>query len=156
VVTRDAGIDEGLRAELAAVAESTGCELVHVEHVGGVLRLMIDRAEGGVSHEHCSNVARQAGALLDVVDFGSGRYTLEVTSPGLDRPLFTPEDYERFAGKLARITIQPPAGRKKTVVARLGGLNGDRTAVRATDEAKDEEMQIPLADIHKARLEIEL
>ena len=160
MVTRDAGIDEGLRAELAAVAESAGCELVHVEYVGGVLRLMIDRPvdspDGGVSHEHCTRVARQAGALLDVTDFGAGRYTLEVTSPGLDRPLFEARDYERFAGKLARITIQAPGSRKKTVVARIAGLSADRTAVRATDEAKDEQMQIPLADIQKARLEIEI
>jgi len=156
VVTRDAGIDEGLRAELAAVAESVGCELVHVEYVGGVLRLMIDRPDGSVSHEHCTSVSRQVGALLDVVDFGRGRYTLEVTSPGLDRPLFTAADFEKFAGKLARITIHPAGGKKKTVVVRLSGLTGDRHAVRAVDEAKDEELEIPLADVQKARLEIEL
>ena len=156
MVSRDAGIDEGLRAELAAVAASVGCELVHAEYVGGVLRLMIDRPDGGVSHEHCTNVSRQAGALLDVVDFGRGRYTLEVTSPGLDRPLFGAEDYEKFAGKLARITIHPPGGKKKTVVVRIAGLGGDRGIVRAVDEAKDEELEIPLADIQKARLEIEL
>jgi ribosome maturation factor RimP len=154
VVPRDAGIDESLRAELAAVAESAGCELVHAEFVGRVLRLMIDRPDG-VSHEHCASVSRQAGALLDVVDFGAGRYNLEVTSPGLDRPLFTPEDYERFAGKLARVTTQPPGGRKKTVVVRLAGLSPDRRTVRASDE-KGEAVEIAFADIRKARLEIEL
>ena len=116
---------------------------------------MIDRADG-VSHEHCSNVSRQASALLDVVDFGAGRYTLEVTSPGLDRPLFTADDYERFAGKLARITVQPAGGKKKTVVVRLQGVSPDRRIVRALDEQKDAAVDIPLADIQKARLEIEI
>jgi len=155
LVARDASIDESLRTELAAVAASAGCELVHAEFVGRVLRLMIDRADG-VSHEHCSNVSRQASALLDVVDFGAGRYTLEVTSPGLDRPLFTADDYERFAGKLARITIQPAGGKKKTVVVRLQGVSPDRRIVRALDEQKDAAVDIPLVDIQKARLEIEI
>ena len=155
MVARDAGIDESLRAELAAVAASAGCELVHAEFVGRVLRLMIDRADG-VSHEHCSSVSRQASALLDVVDFGAGRYTLEVTSPGLDRPPFTADDYERFAGKLARITVQPAGGKKKTVVVRLQGVSPDRRIVRALDEQKDAAVDIPLVDIQKARLEIEI
>jgi len=156
LVAKNASIDEGLQAELAAVAASAGCELVHAEYVGGVLRLMIDRPDGGVSHEHCSSISRQASALLDVVEFGAGRYTLEVTSPGLDRPLYTVEDYERFAGKLARITIQPAGGRKKTVVVRLEGLTPDRRTVRVLDEQKGNAVEIPFADIQKARLEIEL
>jgi hypothetical protein len=90
--------------ELAAIAESVGCELVRVEFKGGVLRLMLDREPGserlGVSHEDCANVSRQASALLDVVDFGPARYTLEVTSPGLDRPLYRP----------GRTTAASPAG----------------------------------------------
>jgi ribosome maturation factor RimP len=152
---KDAGFDEGLRAELAAVAASAGCELVHAEFVGKVLRLMIDRPDGGVSHEHCASVSRQAGALLDVLDFGAGRYTLEVTSPGLDRPLFGPPDFARFAGKLARITIQPAGGRKKTIVARLEGLTPDGGAARVLDE-KGETLEVPFTEIQKARLEIEL
>ena len=155
MVARDAEIDEGLRAELAGVAESVGCELVHVEWKGGVLRLMIDHP-AGVSHEHCASVSRQAGALLDVVDFGAGRYTLEVSSPGLDRPLLRPADYERFAGKLARITIHPAGGKKRTVVARLQGLDPTGKRVLAAEEPKGEPLDIPFADISKARLEIEL
>ncbi|HXT21801.1 MAG TPA: ribosome maturation factor RimP [Thermoanaerobaculia bacterium] len=149
------GVDDRLVTELEAIAESVGCELVRVEFKGGVLRLVLDR-EPSVSHEDCANVSRQASALLDVVDFGPARYTLEVSSPGLDRPLYRPEDYGRFTGRLARITIQPPGERKKTVVARLAGFDptgGGRVTV--TSE-KGETQVIPLSQVLKAKLEIEI
>lgn len=149
------GVDDRLVTELEAIAESVGCELVRVEFKGGVLRLVLDR-EPSVSHEDCANVSRQASALLDVVDFGPARYTLEVSSPGLDRPLYRPEDYGRFTGRLARITIQPPGERKKTVVARLAGFDptgGGRVTV--TSE-KGETQVIPLPQVLKAKLEIEI
>lgn len=149
--------DPALRAELASVAEGTGCELLHVEWKGGVLRLVIDRADGGVTHEHCATVSRQASALLDVYDFGAGRYTLEVSSPGLDRALYRPEDFGRFAGRLARVTYQPPGEGKRTVLVRLreyepGG--GGRALV--DDESTGELLTIPVAHVLRARLEVEL
>ena len=153
-------VDESVQNELAGVARGVGCELVHVEWKGGILRLVIDR-EGGVTHEDCANVSRQSSALLDVLDFGAGRYTLEVSSPGLDRPLYKPEDYGRFAGKLARITYQPEtteAGQpaKRTVVARLQGWDPGSGTVTAVDEKKQETLVLPLARILRSRLEIEL
>ena len=150
------GVDDRLVTELEAIAESTGCELVRVEFKGGVLRLVLDREPGGVSHEDCSNVSRQASALLDVVDFGPARYTLEVTSPGLDRPLYRPEDYGRFAGRLARITIQPPGERKKTVVARLAGFDPSGGGKVTVQGEKGETQVIPLPQVLKAKLEIEI
>lgn len=150
------GVDERLVTELEAIAESTGCELVRVEFKGGVLRLVLDREPGGVSHEDCSNVSRQASALLDVVDFGPARYTLEVTSPGLDRPLYQPADYGRFAGRLARITIQPPGERKKTVVARLAGFDPSGGGKVTVQGEKGETQVIPLPQVLKAKLEIEI
>ena len=149
------GVDARLVTELEAIAESVGCELVRVEFKGGVLRLVLDR-EPSVSHEDCANVSRQASALLDVVDFGPARYTLEVSSPGLDRPLYRPEDYGRFTGRLARITVQPPGEKKKTVVARLAGFDpsgGGRVTVTSD---KGETQVIPLPQVLKARLEIEI
>ena len=156
----ESSVDESVRAELAGVAKGAGCELLHVEWKGGILRLVIDR-EGGVSHEDCATVSRQSSALLDVLDFGAGRYTLEVSSPGLDRPLYTPEDYGRFAGKLARITYQPQATEagqpaKRTVVARLQGWDAGAGTVTAVDEKKQETLVLPLSRILRARLEIEL
>jgi ribosome maturation factor RimP len=149
--------DPALRAELADVATAAGCELIHVEWKGGVLRLVIDRADGGVTHEHCATVSRQASALLDVYDFGAGRYTLEVSSPGLDRPLYRPEDFGRFAGRLARVTYQPPGEGKRTVLVRLREFEpagGGRALV--DDETTGELLTIPIAHVLRARLEVEI
>lgn len=150
------GVDDRLVTELEAIAEGVGCELVRVEFKGGVLRLVLDREPGGVSHEDCANVSRQASALLDVVDFGPARYTLEVTSPGLDRPLYRPEDYDRFTGRLARITIQPPGERRKTVVARLAGFDPNGGGKVMVTGEKGETQVIPLPQVLKAKLEIEI
>lgn len=150
------GVDERLAAELAAIAESAGCELARVEFKGGVLRLFLDREPGGVSHEDCAIVSRQASALLDVVDFGPAHYTLEVSSPGLDRPLWRPEDYGRFTGRLARITIQPPGEKKKTVLARLAGFDPAGGGKVTVTGEKGETQVIPLAQVLKAKLEIEI
>jgi ribosome maturation factor RimP len=149
--------DAALRAELADVATAAGCELIHVEWKGGVLRLVIDRADGGVTHEHCATVSRQASALLDVYDFGAGRYTLEVSSPGLDRPLYRPEDFGRFAGRLARVTYQPPGEGKRTVLVRLREFEpagGGRALV--DDESTGQLLTIPIAQVLRARLEVEV
>src|SRR3954462_1754244 len=118
--------------EIEAVALAVGCELVHAELKGGVLRLFVDKPEG-VTLADCEQVSRQTSALHDVLDFGSGRYVLEVSSPGLDRQLYRPRDYERFAGRLARVTFEDPAtGKKKTEVARLRGLRRPEAAPAAS------------------------
>jgi ribosome maturation factor RimP len=158
VAKASGNVDSTLFAELAGAAGSAGCELLHVEWKGGILRLVIDR-EGGVTHEDCSNVSRQTSALLDVMDFGAGRYTLEVSSPGLDRPLYRPEDYGRFAGRLARITYQTAGDdgpKKRTVVARLQGWDPAAGAVTVVDEQKQETLVVPVDAIVRAKLEIEL
>jgi len=80
------GIDPELGAELAGIAAAQGCELLQVEFQAGTLRLILDR-EGGVRLEDCETVSKLASAFLDVRNFGPGRYTLEVSSPGLDRQL---------------------------------------------------------------------
>lgn len=152
--------------ELEAVAAASGCELLHAELKGGVMRLILDKPEG-VTLADCEHVSKQASALLDVLDFGSGRYVLEVSSPGLDRQLYRPQDYERFAGRLARVTMDDPeTGKKKTVVARLEGLRRPPTADAAAgpegaevllkDDKSGERQSIPLKNVKLARLEIEL
>lgn len=146
--------------ELAEVASAAGCQLEHVEFKGAVLRLVLDRLEGGVTLADCEHVAKQASALLDVLEFGRGRYVLEVTSPGLDRPLYRPRDYARFVGSLARITFtDPETGRKKTVVARLKEFvpgDPEETGTVTIEEEKAGERTLRLAEIQGARLEIEL
>ena len=134
---------------------------MHAELKGGVLRLFVDKPEG-VTLADCQLVSKQVSALLDVLDFGTSRYVLEVSSPGLDRQLYRPEDYERFAGRLARVTYEDPeTGKKKTVVARLRGLRRaggaeENARVLLEDGRTGEVRGLPLKNVKLARLEIEL
>lgn len=147
-----------LRAELAAVAESAGCEVLDVELVAGTLRVFLDREEGGVTLADCERVSKQLSALLDLTDFGDRRYVLEVSSPGLDRRLYTARDYRRFTGRALKVTYLAEAGgerRKRTVTGRLTAFDeaGGRVVV---EEPRGERLEIPVADVQVARLEIEL
>lgn len=148
-----------LTPEIEQVAAAAGCELVHAEIKGGVLRIFIDKPEG-VTLADCQHVSKQVSALLDVLDFGTGRYVLEVSSPGLDRQLYKPGDYDRFSGRLARVTFEDPeTGRKKTVVARLQGLrdvDGDTRVLLLEDGKEGEPWGLPLKNVKTARLEVEL
>ncbi|HMH02418.1 MAG TPA: ribosome maturation factor RimP, partial [Terriglobales bacterium] len=94
------------------VAASTGLEIVEVELRGGgkarMLRIFIDKP-GGVTHEDCANLSREVGTILDVEDVIPGvSYLLEVSSPGLDRKLIRPADYERFTGSRVKLTTRQP------------------------------------------------
>ena len=119
---------ERIRGIAERVAGSEGLELVAVEWAGaphhGVLRIYIDRPEGGLSHRDCQTVSEQVGAILDVEDLVSGRYVLEVASPGLDRKLYKPADYERFRGRRVKVRLKQPAPElaRKRFEAELGGL----------------------------------
>ncbi|HEV8582018.1 MAG TPA: ribosome maturation factor RimP [Thermoanaerobaculia bacterium] len=149
---------EELTPEVEQIAVAAGCELVHAELKGGTLRVFIDKPEG-VTLADCEHVSRQLSALLDVLDFGSSRYVLEVSSPGLDRQLYKPADYDRFAGRLARVTFEDPGtGKKKTVVAHLKGLHqpeqGDAEVM--LEDGSGEPWGVPLKNVKTARLEIEL
>ncbi|HVS02825.1 MAG TPA: ribosome maturation factor RimP [Thermoanaerobaculia bacterium] len=155
-MSRQAFIDDALRDELRGVAASAGCELLHVELKGSVLRLVLDREEG-VSVDDCARVSRQVSALLDVVEFDPGHYTLEVSSPGLDRPIYRPEEYGRFIGRLARVTYDATGeGGKRTVVGRLTGFDGDAGVVTLAEAGAPAPLELPLDRILRARLEIEL
>ena len=148
-----------LRVELEAIAEGHGCELLHAEWSGGILRLFLDRPEG-VRIEDCEAVSKDASALLDVADFGRGRYTLEVSSPGLDRRLFGPRDYQRFTGRRVRVRyLDPASGSRATVSARLDGFRPDASGggeIELSGAGGDSPLVLRLEDVQLARLEIEL
>lgn len=154
------GVDPGLLGELESVARASGCELVHAEWKGSTLRLFIDREgeEGGVTLGDCEHVSKQVSALLDVVDYGKGRYLLEVSSPGLDRQLYRPRDYARFVGRLVRVTFEVPGAKKRTVVGRLREFHAEPPpgSIEVALEGKGEVLSIALGDIRTTRLEIEL
>ena len=106
-----ARLSEDLMARLERLAASEGLELLAVE-VGGtarrpVVRLFIDREQGGVLLAHCESVSRQASVLLDVHDPFPGTFTLEVSSPGIDRKLYNENDFTRFAGSPVRVRMKP-------------------------------------------------
>ncbi len=150
-----------LRPELEQIAAASGCELVHVELKGGVLRLILDKPDGGVTLADCELVSKLSSAYLDVADFGRSRYVLEVSSPGLDRQLYKAADVERFLGRLARVSFTDPgSSTKKTVVGRLqelqGDSHGDEALVVLVDDDSGERTEVRWKDVRIARLEIEL
>jgi ribosome maturation factor RimP len=149
-----------LEVELEGIAAARGCELLHAEFAGGVLRLVLDRLgdEGGVGLADCEAVSKEASAVLDVAEFGRGRYTLEVSSPGLDRLFYRPSDYERFLGRRIRCRFRDPeTGKRATVIGRLATYlpeNGGEIELTETESKRD--YRIRLAEIEQSRLTIEL
>jgi ribosome maturation factor RimP len=164
-------IDGRFREELAAVAAQAACELVDVEFRGGTLRVILDRPDGGITLGDCETVSKELSALLDVLEFGRDRYTLEVSSPGLDRRLYGPRDYQRFCGRMVRVTWvdrSPDPARapvRRTIIGRLEeyrppGSAGrcDRAEITVCESVSGpaNKHHIALDDVEQARLEIEL
>lgn len=138
------------------VATDRGLELVHTEVAGGarspVVRVFIDKP-GGVTHEDCSEVSQHLGTLFEVEDFIPSAYTLEVSSPGLERGLYKREDYERFAGRPARVKSRAPIGGQRNFAGRILGVEGEHVVF---DDKTNGRVLIPLADVVKANLEIDV
>lgn len=132
--------------------EAMGYRLVRVAVTGArrtTLQVMAERQDdAAMSVDHCADISRQVSALLDVADPIAGAYTLEVSSPGIDRPLVRPEDYDRFAGFEARIELHAPLDGRKRFRGRLLGRAGD--CVRLAGD--DGEAHLPLAAIARAKL----
>lgn len=142
------------------ILKSLGMELVDIEFAragrDGVLRLFIDK-EGGVALDDCADVSRELSAILDVEDIIPGHYSLEVSSPGLDRPLKTTADYERFAGRLVKVrTFEPlpdnAGNKRKTFVGQLLGVVDGNVTMKLSE---GQSASIPLEKVAKANLEFE-
>jgi ribosome maturation factor RimP len=129
-----------------------GFELVRVLMSGGqrpTLQIMVERGDHApTTLDHCAEVSRAVSALLDVADPLPGAYRLEVTSPGVDRPLVRRADYERFAGFEARLETELPIDGRRRFRGRLLGLAGDQVRLALPDG----EQSIPLDAIKKAKL----
>jgi ribosome maturation factor RimP len=154
-VGRKEEIVEKVRAIAAPLAAGEGLELVDVE-LGGAggrttLRLFIDR-DGGVSLDDCSSVSRAVSAALDVEDPIQGTYDLEVSSPGLDRPLRTPEHFSKYAGEEVRVKAYGPIAElenRKTFAGTLRGFEEGRALV----EVDGKLFRVPFEQIAKAHVE---
>jgi len=140
-----------LQALIAPTVTALGYELVGCVYMPqgrhGLLRIYID-SENGIKLEDCEKVSRQISGVLDVEDPIAGTYNLEVSSPGLDRPLFTLQHYQRFIGKTANLKLHTPIEKRRHLKGKLQAVVADKIVIKV-DEM---EFTVPLANIAKANL----
>ena len=159
-----AGLDK-IQEIAERVARSSGLEVVEVDLLGGgkarMLRIFIDKPEG-VTHEDCANFSREVGAIFDVEDAVPGStYTLEVSSPGLDRKLSSAAEFERFSGSLVKLMTRDPVGGSRHFEGRMTWLGDGRLSLALTGRKKSKkhaaveagaQVEIELANVEKANL----
>ncbi len=142
---------DSLEALIGGSVESMGFELVGVEFLarsgGGLLRVYIDHPDG-IGVDDCARVSRQISGLLDVEDPIAGNYDLEVSSPGLDRPLFSRAHFIRFAGHVVKLETREKIGGRRRFKGLLKGVSGDEVVI----EVAGETVALPLEQVEKARL----
>ena len=148
--------EERVQAIAERVTIDHGLELVHAEVAGPenkpIVRIFIDKPNG-VTHEDCSEVSFHVGTILDVEDFIHASYTLEVSSPGLERGLYKRADYERFAGRLAKMRTRRPINGQRNFRGRLVGLAGDEVVF---EDRTNGRVEVPFDAIAKANLELDV
>ena len=148
-------LDDSMQDQLAAMVAEEGLELLATEVVGAgpqtILRLVVDGPDG-VNLDTCASVSRQASAMLDVEDPIHHRYTLEVSSPGLDRKFYNVEDYQHYVGHRIRVRMAPSYREHRTVVGELLGTH--QGTVRVFDDS-GQEILLPINEIFEARLEVD-
>jgi ribosome maturation factor RimP len=136
------------------ILQSQGFELVDLEYhrevQGWVLRIYLDR-EGGVTLDDCTAVSHEVGAVLEVKDLIPNAYVLEVSSPGLTRPIKKAEDFHKYRDRLVKIKLYEPIDGRKNFKGTLLGLEGEKVKV----EVDQRVYELPLQSIAKANLQIE-
>jgi ribosome maturation factor RimP len=153
-------LDESLKVRIQALAEqlaaSMEMEIVAVEIKGGgdrpIVRTYIDQP-GGVTLGDCEQFSKRLSVLLDVEDWIPFSYTLEVSSPGLDRPLVKEADFQRFAGKSARVRTRHPIDGQRNFTGKILGVIQGRLGL---EMATGKQVNIDVGDIEKANLVIEI
>jgi ribosome maturation factor RimP len=149
-------IEERVRGIAERVAIENGLELVHAEVAGPegkpIIRLFIDKPDG-VTHEDCSAVSLHVGTILDVEDFIHSPYTLEVSSPGLERGLYKRQDYERFSGHPAKMKVRNPVNGQRNFRGRIIGVEGEQVIFEDKTSGR---VTVQIESIVKANLEIDV
>jgi ribosome maturation factor RimP len=165
---------ERVREIAERVASSSGLEIVEIEFLGGgkarMLRVFLDKASAGtdplagVTHEDCANFSREFGTILDVEDVMPGSYTLEVSSPGLDRKLIKAADFTRFTGSRLKLSTRQPVGvnNNRHFEGRLESFQDGRLTLdlsvashksrKKMGAAAGEKIEIEFANVEKANL----
>jgi ribosome maturation factor RimP len=146
-----AKFEHKLTAMLRPAVEETGKELLGVEFISAgnhsVLRIFIDH-ENGIDVDDCAEVSRQVGAILDVEDPISSEYNLEVSSPGLDRPLFEKSQYEAVIDETVEVKISMPLNGRRKFKGKLVAIENDSLIVMVDNE----EYELVISNIDKAHL----
>lgn len=151
--------ESGLAARVAAIAEPVardlGFRLVRVKisgRDGCTVQVMAERPDGEMSVDDCADLSRALSPALDVEDPIDRAYNLEISSPGIDRPLVRRSDFERWAGHEAKIELAVALDRRKRFRGRIAGLDGETVRVALLDQPEGEVVAVPLEDIAEARL----
>ncbi len=148
-------LNAAITEQLRSLAASEGLGLVSTEMMGSgpqsILRLVVDGPDG-VTLDQCATISRQASALLDVEDPLSHGYTLEVSSPGMDRKLYSEEDFKRFSGHRINVRMAPSFRQHRTVAGEL--LAFEDGVVSINTDAGDR-VELPFDEVFEARLEID-
>lgn len=151
--------ESGLAARVAAIAEPVardlGFRLVRVKisgRDGCTVQVMAERPDGEMSVDDCADLSRALSPALDVEDPIDRAYNLEISSPGIDRPLVRRSDFERWAGHEAKIELAVALDGRKRFRGRIAGLDGETVRVALLDQPEGEVAAVPLEDIAEARL----
>jgi ribosome maturation factor RimP len=151
--------EPGLSARVAHVAEPVieqlGFRLVRVKVSGAdgcTVQIMAERADGSMTVEDCEVVSRALSPVLDVADLIERAYRLEISSPGLDRPLVRKSDFDRYAGNLARIEMEMPIDGRKRFRGLLMGTEGEAARLRRDDAGEDADVLLPISEMSEAKL----
>ncbi len=144
--------NDELEKLLMPLVEDLGYEFVGLEYLSNpknrVVRLFIDQPETGIDVDDCENVSREVSALMDVEEPVSGQYTLEVSSPGVERPLFRPEHFRRFIGEQAVVQMAVPLEGRRKFKGRILAVDGEEVSLEVDGTA----WQLPVPGMDKARL----
>jgi ribosome maturation factor RimP len=151
--------EQWIEASAVEAARQCACDLfeLSIRRIGSrwALVVTLDRPDG-VTVEDCARVSRTLSAMLDATDAIPEAYALEVSSPGLTRPLTTPADYQRFRGRLAVLHARRPIAGKTEIRGILAGLGAEGTTVKLRPAGGVDEVEVPLAEVARARLDVEL
>ncbi|MDH4229712.1 MAG: ribosome maturation factor RimP [Nitrospirota bacterium] len=150
------GVTEALKTRLlemlAPILAERGLEVFDIERAGSALRVILDRLDGTVGIDDCAAVSLFLSHALDVDDPIPGSYRLEVSSPGMDRPLRNPGEFRRFSGQLCRVKLLRPAGGNYLAVGHIRGADEHKVCLEL---ASGEHQDVAYEDMASARLEVE-
>jgi ribosome maturation factor RimP len=154
-------VESGRAARVSALVEPVLAELgyrlvrVRVSGLAGcTVQIMAERPDGTMSIEGCETASRALSPVLDAADPIEGAYRLEISSPGIDRPLVRRSDFDRYAGHMAHVEMQAPIGGRRRFRGELNGTEGDCVRLRCSDAATSEgaDVLLPIDDMTEARL----